>query len=176
MKLVLTGKHVDLSESFKEMVAKELAYLEGVLPADKVVTVTLEAKPVLRASVLFYHEQYVVKMAETGDDLYEVVPRLAKKLQKSLREFRKLKRAYEKGRKTEKSEVPMNQDDIDDDLKPEVSKRKRFEMKPMSEAEAILQMESLGHPQFIFANAELDGCVCLLYTRKDQTYGIIETT
>lgn len=176
MKLVLTGKQVDLSNAFKEMVAHELAYLKDILPDGKVVTVTVEDKPEMKASILFYHEQEVVNLAETGTDLYEVVPRLAKKLEKNMREFRKMKRAYVKNNKRQDSYVPMEHEEYEEGALPEVAKRKRFEMKPMSEAEAILQMNSLGHPQFIFSNDELDGQICLMYTRKDNTYGIIETT
>jgi putative sigma-54 modulation protein len=44
----------------------------------------------------------------------------------------------------------------------------------MYEEEAILQIELLGHPSFMFLNAETEK-ICLLYKRKDGNYGIIET-
>ena len=52
-------------------------------------------------------------------------------------------------------------------------KRKDLEIKPMSEEEAILQMELLDHDFFVFKN--LNNEVCILYKRKDNKYGIIET-
>lgn len=54
-----------------------------------------------------------------------------------------------------------------------IVKRKIFEMKPMYEDEAILQMEMLGHSSFMFYNAAT-GKMCLLYKRKDGNYGLIE--
>lgn len=57
---------------------------------------------------------------------------------------------------------------------PLITKRKVFEMKPMTEAEAICQMNLLKHPFFLFYNAEIDN-MCVIYKRKNGTYGIIET-
>jgi putative sigma-54 modulation protein len=176
MNLIVSGKQLELTEALKALVATELSFLEEILPEDKTVTVTLESKPEHKATILFYHEQDLVKMTEVGEDLYEVFPRLAKKTEKHLRGFSKMKRAFVRGRHEVEDFVPMNSEDEDFTSKPAVTKRKRFEMKPMSEAEAILQMNSLAHEQFIFANAEMDGCICLLYTRKDATFGVIETT
>ena len=47
-------------------------------------------------------------------------------------------------------------------------------MKPMSEEEAILQMNMIGHDFFVFRNVKT-GEVDVLYARKDGNYGIIET-
>lgn len=44
----------------------------------------------------------------------------------------------------------------------------------MSEEEAILQMEMLGHDFFIYKDSETSK-VCVLYKRKDNNYGLIET-
>ena len=45
-------------------------------------------------------------------------------------------------------------------------------MKPMSEEEAILQMNLLGHDFFIFKDSMTDE-VSVLYKRSDEQYGII---
>ena len=50
---------------------------------------------------------------------------------------------------------------------------KRFGIKPMSVAEAIDQMELLGHDFFLFFNAESEE-LNLLYRREDGNYGLIE--
>jgi len=54
-----------------------------------------------------------------------------------------------------------------------IVKRKTIDMKPMSEEEAILQMDLLGHEFFIFKNSDTDNNA-VLYKRKDGNYGIIE--
>ena len=53
-----------------------------------------------------------------------------------------------------------------------IVKRKTVDMKPMSEEEAILQMNLLGHDFFIFKDSMTDE-VSVLYKRSDEQYGII---
>ncbi|TMB65263.1 MAG: ribosomal subunit interface protein, partial [Chloroflexi bacterium] len=47
-----------------------------------------------------------------------------------------------------------------------------FPMKPMTEAEAIDQMELLGHSFFLFQDADKD-TIALLYRREDGGYAMI---
>jgi putative sigma-54 modulation protein len=55
-----------------------------------------------------------------------------------------------------------------------ISRRKTFNLFPMDEAEALEQMKLLGHDNFfIFFNIETDA-ICVLYRRRDGTYGLIE--
>ena len=53
-----------------------------------------------------------------------------------------------------------------------VIRTKTFPYKPMPPEEAILQMELIGHQFFVFVNDET-GTTCVVYKRKDDTYGLI---
>lgn len=52
---------------------------------------------------------------------------------------------------------------------------KQVELTPMSVEEAIEQMELLGHDFFIFMNLEKENSICVIYTRDDGDYAVIET-
>ena len=77
---------------------------------------------------------------------------------------------------TKPSMIDFNMNFEAEENEPEetVVKRKKIEMKPMSEEEAILQMNLIGHEFFVFKDADT-GEVCILYKRKDGGYGMIET-
>jgi len=53
-----------------------------------------------------------------------------------------------------------------------VVRLKRFPMEPMTEAEAIEQMELLGHKFFLFHDADKD-TLAVLYRREDGAYGML---
>jgi putative sigma-54 modulation protein len=53
-------------------------------------------------------------------------------------------------------------------------RRKQFDLKPMTVDEAIMQMELLEHTFFVFLNVESD-TVNVVYKRKDNDYGLLET-
>jgi len=62
----------------------------------------------------------------------------------------------------------------DEEEEPLIARRKKFEITPMDEWEAIEQMELLGHDSFfIFFNVQ-SGSINVLYKRYDGTYGLIE--
>ena len=62
---------------------------------------------------------------------------------------------------------PENEDEI------QITRLKKFAMKPMDPEEACVQMELLGHNFYVFRNAETDD-VNVVYKRKGNTYGLIE--
>lgn len=61
------------------------------------------------------------------------------------------------------------------EAKPLIVKRKRYEStrKPMTEEEAIEQLELLGHEFFLFENADT-GRFSVVYRRYQEGYGIVE--
>ena len=65
-------------------------------------------------------------------------------------------------------------DDSEEDEEIVIAKRKVFDLQPMDEEEAILQMEMLGHNFFVYHDMDTDN-VNVVYKRKNNEYGIIET-
>ncbi len=54
----------------------------------------------------------------------------------------------------------------------EVLRVKEYERKPMTTEEAMIQLEELGHPFFLYENGE-NGKTEVLYKRNDNGYGVI---
>lgn len=53
-----------------------------------------------------------------------------------------------------------------------IARKKHFELKPMSQEDAALNMEMLGHDFYLFRESETDQFQ-VIYQRKDGSYGII---
>jgi len=56
----------------------------------------------------------------------------------------------------------------------QIVRTKRFNMKPMTREEAILQMNLLEHNFFAFRDEEANGVFAVVYKRNDGGYGLIE--
>ena len=54
-----------------------------------------------------------------------------------------------------------------------IIRKKKFEYTPMSAEEAVMQMNLLGHTFFVFNDADT-GKTCVVYSRRDGNYGLIE--
>ena len=61
-----------------------------------------------------------------------------------------------------------------DEEEEKIIKRKKIEVKPMDEEEAIIQMELLNHQFYMYKDSETNQTV-VVYKRKDGGYGIIES-
>ena len=57
---------------------------------------------------------------------------------------------------------------------PKITKRKKYDLYPISEKEAIEQLELLDNSFYVFLN-EANQKVCVVYLRDDGDFGIIET-
>lgn len=72
-------------------------------------------------------------------------------------------------------DVPVDEpDEEDEDATPtNVVRTKRFQVLPMDTAEAIEQIELLGHDFFVYHNHETNQ-INVLYRRRDGQYGLLE--
>ena len=63
---------------------------------------------------------------------------------------------------------------LEEDENSDIIKRKKVEVKPMNEEEAIIQMELLNHQFYMYKDSETNK-IAVVYKRKDSGYGIIES-
>jgi len=54
-----------------------------------------------------------------------------------------------------------------------ITRRKTFELRPMTSEDAILQMEMLGHNFLVYLDSDTNS-VCVVYKRNDGNYGLLE--
>jgi putative sigma-54 modulation protein len=69
--------------------------------------------------------------------------------------------------------LPASFEDDEDAPNGVVVRSKRFPVLPMDTAEAIEQIELLGHDFFVFHNHETNQ-INVLYRRRDGQYGVLE--
>ena len=110
----------------------------------------------------------ILRAEETNKDLYAAIDKVTDKLERSIRKNKtKIKK-----RRVENMDVFLDFE-VEEEEEQKIVKRKQINNKPMSEEEAILQMDLLDHDFFIFQNTETNN-MSVIYKRKDNSYGIIE--
>ena len=119
-------------------------------------------------------DKFILRSEEENEDLYAAIDLVSDKLE---RQIRKNKTKLSKRNKINNKYEYLNFDyEIDKDEEDEgnIVKRKHFDMKPMDEEEAMLELELLGHEFFVYKDMHTNN-VCVLYKRKNGGYGLIET-
>ena len=118
----------------------------------------------------------ILRAEETRDDLYAAIDVVVDKLERQIRKNKtkiQSKKMKEKMSKDFMLEA-IEQIDEHEENNNKIVKRKKVEVKPMSEEEAVIQMELLEHQFYIFKDAETNN-IAVVYKRKEGDYGIIES-
>lgn len=172
MKIEIFAKNIEMTEGIKIAINEKLNFLNKFLRENTCVSVTVKVeKDTQTIKIVTVYQTQVIEVEESTDNLYKSIDKIADTLKL------KLSKMHDYSIDKKRNKGYLNDFDIDvyrNDNKSKITKRKSFQMKPMSEEEAILQMELLKHPSFMFINADLDFVMCLLYKKKDGSYGIIE--
>lgn len=115
--------------------------------------------------------------AEARDE--EILSAVDKAIDKLESQIRKQKTKFLKKKKEYPQIVSFiaDEDAADFDFEVEsdskISRRKTFDLRPMTSEDAILQMEMLGHNFLVYLDADTNS-VCVVYKRKDGDYGLLE--
>lgn len=121
----------------------------------------------------------VIRVAEHGEDMYSAIDMSADKVTRQLRKY-KTKVIDNRQQGASAAEVaPVERvDDLSDLLIPEeeddqLVREKIIEITPMTEEQALIQTDLLGHDFYVFENATT-GLINVVYHRKNGGYGIIK--
>ncbi len=107
---------------------------------------------------------------EGNRDLYAAIDLVIDKLERQIRKNKTRIKKRSKVMDFGFVDFEVSKDETDSN---KIVKRKSVDNKPMSEEEAILQMNLLGHEFFVFQNVDTHA-TSVLYKRKDGNYGIID--
>lgn len=176
MEIIIRGDKMKITEAMNNYINEKLGRLDKYL----------ENSDTVRANVIVKvknHEQtveitiplksFILRSEETKEDFYAAVDKTIDKLERQVR-----KNKTRLMSKQVKPSYDFNFDKIviEDEQEEEhqIVKRKKVEVKPMDEEEAILQMELLGHQFYMYKDSETNKAT-VIYKRSDGNYGLIES-
>ena len=172
MRISITGKNIEVSDYLRELALKKMAKLEKYFPADTAAQVTMAVEKNRHiVEVTIPYAGGVIRGEEVTGDMYASIDNVIAKVERQIIRYRT---KLEKNLKLDAFDTPIPElGEEEDDEGPRVVRVKRFSIKPMSEEEAVLQMDLLGHSFFVFMNSETND-INVLYKRKDGNLGLIE--
>ena len=177
MKYNIRGDKLEVTDALAGYVESKLDRLNKYFKEDEIL-----ANVLLRVrgndqiiEVTIPTDKFILRSEEADKDLYAAIDLVTDKLE---RQIRKNKTRLNKQNVDNKyKEFNFDYDLTEEDSSSEdevIVKRKKLEMKPMDEEEAILEMNLLGHEFFVYKDMHTDN-INVLYKRKDGNYGLIET-
>ena len=174
MEIIIHGDKLKITDAMKEYIEEKLEKLNKYLENSDNVRATVIVKVKnheQRVEITIPLKAVILRSEEAKDDFYAAVDKTIDKLERQIRKNKT--RIMARQNKTNIDFVVSAFEEEEEDKK-KVLKRKRIEVKPMNEEEAILQMELLGHQFYMYKDSETNQ-VAVVYKRTDGNYGVIES-
>lgn len=174
MKTTITGKNFNTYQHLEDTIEKKLEKLDKYFAEDieaKVVLSQERNKDKIEVNINAKGAQF--RTEQVADDIYEGLDKAIDKLSRQMSKFKgKLQKKYQDNKSVRFEEIPPMETEEAETGK--VVKTKKIELRPMSADDAALEMEMSGHDFFVFLDEETDR-VNVVYRRKDDNYGVLET-
>ncbi len=177
MKFNIRGKNLKVTPAIGRHIEEKIGKLEKFLKNADDVLINVLIRTVGAAQIIEVTlpiKDVVLRAEERHEDLYAAVDLVSEKLEKQiLKNKTRLSNRVDHGliREFKAEEIESSEQDVIN----KIVKRKKLDMKPMDEEEAILQMNLVGHDFFVYYDYKMEA-VCVLYCRKDGDYGLIVTS
>ncbi len=191
MDIVVSGRHLTVSDRFREHVEEKLGKVTQLEPRTRRVEVVLsheanrrQGKPCDRVEVTCYAKGPVVRAEACAEDRYAALDMVLDKIMERLRR-RSDKRQVHRGRRTPESvasatariEAPTAaESEIEAenpfDGSPIEVREKVHRSEPMTLADALREMEAVGHDFYLFHDIDTDRA-SVVYRRRGWSYGVL---
>lgn len=182
-KIEILARNMRLTDNTREYVEKKAAKLERYLQEIDEIRVELSHVKTARSAldrqvsqITVRGKGFILRTEERADDVHAAFDTALDKMQRQIERY---KGKHYRGRGDGRSAAEVVEGEawpVDEtgELLPLIARRKKFELVPMTEDEAVEQMRLLGHDNFfVFFNAEQNS-IQVLYRRRNGTYGLIE--
>ena len=174
MNIIIRGSKLEVTDAMESYAKEKLERLNKYLEDVDNIKATVVAKVhghLNTVEVTIPLKNFILRAEEVQDDYYAAIDTVIDKLE---RQIRKNKTRIASSKRKETKDFAFDYiEEIEDTPVEKIVKRKKIEVKPMDEEEAILQMELLGHEFYLFKDADTNKPM-LVYKRKDGNYGVIE--
>lgn len=180
----ISGRKVSVSDSMREHVNSkvgEALKVFDIKPMSCDVVLRVDKNPSnpdrKMCEVTVFVRDYVVRVEASSSDMYAAIDEAAEKVTRQLRKYKT--RVIDRKQRAAVA-VPEHVDDLaelieptDDDDDDVLVREKYVDLKPMTEEQALVQTDLLGHDFYVFENAAT-GLVNVIYHRHNGGYGIIK--
>ena len=177
MEILIRGDKVKVTKSMNDYIVEKMGKLDKYINGSGKVraNVVIKIKPVgQKVEVTIPLKKFILRAEETQEDIYAAVDVIIDKIE---RQKRKNKTKFLSKKMKDTKDIVFDEVEADEEIEEEkntIVKRKKIEVKPMSEEEALIQMDLLGHNFYLFKDDKTLEPT-LIYKREDGNYGIIET-
>jgi putative sigma-54 modulation protein len=186
MEITISGRKMPITNALRDYAEEKIGNSMKVMDIDPLtaeVILEVEKNPSnptpARCEVTMRARGHVIRVDESEQDMYAAIDVAAVKAQRQLRKFKT--RIIDKkapGAIVDRT-APMTELDLDGLMEElagedEIVRVKELELAPLTQEEALIQIDLLGHDFFVYVDRDTNN-VNVLYRRDNGGYGLLKT-
>lgn len=187
MEITVTGRKMTVSDALRSYVEEKIGNslkVFNISPMNVEVVLRKEKNPAIPkpavAEVTLYTKGHIIRTEEAEEDMYAAIDVAAAKTERQLRKYKtKVIDRRHTGKKLGETllaeDIASHSDEFLAHLEDDghIVRTKEIDLVNLTEEEALLQIDLLGHDFFVYSDSE-SGQVNVLYRRKDGSYGLLK--
>lgn len=189
MSIIVTGRRMPVTDSLREYAEEKIGHAMKVMdisPLDAEVVLFVEKNPSnprpAVCEVTLRTKGHIIRVEESEEDMYAAIDVAAAKVVRQMRKYKtkvvdrkKIRSSLDKSAAEASA---ANSTDLDELMRElanddEVVRVKEIEFAPLTEEEALINIDLLGHDFFAYTDRD-SGLVHVLYRRDDGGYGLLK--
>ncbi len=177
MQLIITGKNMEVSDWLETYVRKKIGKLDRYLsePAEAQIELseesTKDAQHRQIVQVTIFKNGTIMRGEERSADMPAAIDSVVDKLERQIKRYKE--KTASKKRRLQAEVLEAESTPLPEEEEGSIVRVKHFRVQPITEEQAIDQLELLGHSFFIFQNAA-NNQLNVIYKREDGNYGLLE--
>lgn len=186
MNITVTGRKMTVTDALRQYAEEKIGNAMKVMdisPLDAEVVLLYEKNPAnprpAVCEVTLRTKGHIIRVEESEEDMYAAIDVAAAKVVRQMRKYktRVIDRKVRAGAEKVNPE-PTGTTDLDELMKElsrdeEVVRIKEIDFAPLTEEEALINIDLLGHDFFAYTDRDT-GLVHVLYRRDDGGYGLLK--
>ncbi|WP_139651999.1 ribosome hibernation-promoting factor, HPF/YfiA family [Raoultibacter phocaeensis] len=189
MSITVTGRKMPVTEALRQYAEEKIGNSMKVMDIDPLVAevvLFVEKNPAnprpAVCEVTLRTKGHIIRVEESEEDMYAAIDVAAAKVVRQLRKYktrvvdRKVRAGAEKAAPDAIPATGASLDELMEELADdEVVRVKEIEFEPLTEEEALVKIDLLGHDFFAYTDRD-SNLVNVLYRRDDGGYGLLKQT
>src|SRR5512137_2054682 len=175
MQVSVIGRHLEATDALKQYATERFQRFEKYLPRNSSATITLTVVKKVHhiAEAMIKADGVLIQASEETEEMYSSIDLLFEKIERRVRKYKEKITNHKHQTAVAELTNAAPASAHPEDRIPQIIKTKRFDLKPMTPEEAVMQMELLDKQFFFFSNAT-SGHINVIYRRNDGNVGLIE--
>ena len=174
MNITFTSRGFELTDPIRKFAREKLKKIESLDDLIKVTLTMAQNKHLYKAELLVHDRNAQFTAVESTPDVYKSIHAVVEKIQKQVKRHKEKMIGRKRQVPAKGSKLVQNMATLEKTGLPRVIRGRKQDVKPMSQDEAVMQIESMKQEFLIYRDTGNDR-VCILFRRKDGNYGLVDS-